>query len=76
MTFEERKQLSQYILANPAKSYHTIAREFGVSATTISRVSAEFQIQRPSGKKTPAIIAATPTTPVPEPIWTALSEVL
>jgi uncharacterized protein YerC len=66
MNREERKQLADYILNSPSKSYHVIANEKAVSVATVGRIAQEFSIKRPTGPKTSFIIAATPTTATPE----------
>jgi hypothetical protein len=58
MTREQRAELAAYIVANPLKTYQTIALEQEVHLSSIQRIASEFQISRPVGKKVSKVTKA------------------
>jgi hypothetical protein len=46
LTEDQRKQVAQYIVNNPAKSYWVIADEWLTDASQISRIAKRFGVSR------------------------------
>jgi hypothetical protein len=52
MTKEERKAVADYIISHPEHTYSAISRITGLAYSTITRIAGEFEITRPTGKRT------------------------